>query len=216
MSGRASRGRGRGSRVNSQSARGPVVTDTMASLKLDGFLKPYSGKGDDFTEFWEKFLVLAELSGWDTDDKKLKRLPLFLVDDAFLVHSKMPSADKADKDKVVALLQKSFSVSPSEAYKQFTCRKFRSDETPESYVADLRRLLALAGHQDKGNADPVVIEQFVAGLPVDFAKELRLSSAGQALNVSRLCGQTTCTVCSQIVILDLVKYYFWCSCSYSW
>ena len=56
----------------------------------------------------------------------------------------------------------------------------RVDEMPDVFVADLRRLLELAGHVPTDD-DPVLLEQFLRGL---FEKELRLSSAGQSMKVS--------------------------------
>ena len=55
-----------------------VVVPIVMSLKLDGFLRPYRGSGDDWDQFWSKFLVLADVSGWDTEEKAMSRFPLFL------------------------------------------------------------------------------------------------------------------------------------------
>ena len=63
------------------------------SLKLDGFLRPYRGSGDDWEQFWSKFTVLAEVSGWDTE----ARFPLFIEGPAFLVFSKMAEGDKKEE-----------------------------------------------------------------------------------------------------------------------
>ena len=57
-------------------------------LKLDGFLRPYRGSGDDWEQFWSKFSVLAEVSGWDTEAKMMARFPLFIEGPPFLVFSK--------------------------------------------------------------------------------------------------------------------------------
>ena len=132
------------------------------------------------------------MAGWDTDKKKMKRLLLFFEGDAVIVFSKMEASDKADKAKVASLIHKSFNVTPSEAYRQFKSRKLLVDETLEAYLADLRRMLALAGHADTGEKDAVVIEQFVACLPSEFQKELRLSSAGKELSVLE-CVDSPCT-----------------------
>ena len=35
------------------------------SVKLDSFLKPFRGRGDNFQTFWSKFLVLADANGWE-------------------------------------------------------------------------------------------------------------------------------------------------------
>ena len=61
----------------------------------------------------------------------------------------------------------------------------RVDETPDEYVADLRRLLALAGfatpNNDKG---AIVVAQLFSGLLKSYAKELCLSCAGKEKTVS--------------------------------
>ena len=35
------------------------VSSGMSSLKVDGFVKPYRGRVDDFNMFWSRFEVLA-------------------------------------------------------------------------------------------------------------------------------------------------------------
>ena len=118
--------------------------------------------------FWSsKFLVLAQVSGWDIDNKKMARLPLFLEGDAFLVFSRMPTADQKDKEKVPALMK--FSVSRREAFQCFTQRKLRLDESINAFAVDFRRLLALSGHKDGGEKDAVVIEQILAGIPAHLS-----------------------------------------------
>ena len=57
------------------------------------------------------------------------------------------------------------------------------------YVADLERLLALSRHKVSGYADPVMLEQLIAALPPDYTWQLRLSTAGKALKISRCLEQ---------------------------
>ena len=154
------------------------------SLKFDNFLQPFRGNGDDFGRFWDKFLVLANIQGWDTDDKKVKNFPLFLTDDAFLVFSRMPASDQKDKDKVLAKMGLSFTLTKAQAYARFTSRTMRVDESPDAYVADLQRLSTMAGHKADDDKDPMIIEQLIKGLPVEFARELRLTMAGKELSVT--------------------------------
>ena len=59
----------------------------------------------------------------------------------------------------------------------------RVDKMPDVFVADLRRLLELAGHVPPDD-NPVLLEQFLHGLPAEFEKELHLSSAGQSMKIS--------------------------------
>ena len=43
----------------------------MASLKVDNFLRPFRGMaGESWKEFWDKFAVLAEIQGWDSETKR--------------------------------------------------------------------------------------------------------------------------------------------------
>ena len=59
------------------------VTMSHASVKLDNYVRPFRGKGDDFDMFWAKFLALCRLQKLDTDAKKLELFPLFVEGDAF-------------------------------------------------------------------------------------------------------------------------------------
>ena len=159
--------------------------EAMAGLKVDGFMKSFGGRRDEsFDDFWLKFSVLSDVNGWDTDAKRMQRLPLFLDGDALLVFSKMDTNDKKDQGKVSKLLKKSFTVSGGEAYKLFTSRKLLVDESPEAYVSDLQRLLTASGHKVTGDKDAIVVEQLLTGLPFDYAKEIRLTSAGKELTVT--------------------------------
>ena len=100
---------------------------------------------EDWDDFWQKFLVVADISGWNSS-KRMARLPLFLKGDAFKVFSKLPESLKADESQLPGVMRRSFSVSPGTAFKSFKERKMRVDEMPDVFVADLRRLLELAGH----------------------------------------------------------------------
>ena len=64
-------------------------------MKIDNFLKPFAGRpGQSWEQFWEKVLVLADIQAWDDEAKMMKNFPLLLVDDAFLVYSRMSSGDR--------------------------------------------------------------------------------------------------------------------------
>ena len=152
---------------------------------MTGVLRPYRGSGDDWEQFWSKFTVLAEVSGWDTEAKMMARFPLFIDGPAFLVFSKMAEGDKKKKEKVQDLMMTSFSLSKADAYRAFQQRMLCVDETPDEYVVDLRCLLALAGHATPNDdKDAIVVEQLLSGLPKNYAKELRLSCARKEKTVS--------------------------------
>ena len=62
--------------------------------------------------------------------------------------------EKKDRDKVMSVLQSSFGVSAGEAYRWFTQRHLKVDQSPVTYVADLKRLLELFGLQDEWGFQP--------------------------------------------------------------
>ena len=156
----------------------------MASMKVDSFVKPFRGKNDDWESFWEKFGVLCEIQGWTDEADQMKNFPLFLDGDAFLVLTKMPVDDRKKKDVVVKKMKESFCLSGTRAYQSFVSRTLRIDESPDAYVADLQRLANLSGHTVTGDKDAMIIEQLLAGLPGDYARELRLATAGKERTVS--------------------------------
>ena len=88
------------------------------ALKFDGLVEPYTGREgtEEWDDFWQKFLVLADISGWNSS-KRMARLPLFLKGDAFKVFSKLPESLKADESQLPGVMRRSFSVSPGTAFK---------------------------------------------------------------------------------------------------
>ena len=142
--------------------------------KLDGYVRPYRGGQDDLDSFWAKFQVVAVLQKWDTGEKRMANLPLFLDGEAFTVYNEMSASDRKDPDKVKGKFQQAFGMTVAQAYSRFTKRLMRADESIDNYAADLKRLLSASG-QVADDSNPVLIEQFISGLPRDFARELRMN-----------------------------------------
>ena len=161
----------------------------MSSICMDSYLRPFRGKGDDFNTFWDKFEVLAGIQGWSTDEDKMKRFPLFVEGDAFLVLMKMAAADRKDPAKVKEKMTSAFAVTASMAYSLFTSRKLRTDESVDTYVADLQRLLETAGHRvADAEKDRVLLEQFISGLSLEYARQVRMALAGKTPTLSQCMG----------------------------
>ena len=142
------------------------------SVKFDALVRTYRGSQDDLDLFWRKFLVAAELQKWDSDEKKMANLPLFLEGDAFLVWDELSSDEKKDMEVVQRKLMEAFTLSSGQAYSDFVNRTLGIGESIDVYAADLRRLLTAAGMKADGKS-PVLIEQFIRGLPSDWARQLR-------------------------------------------
>ena len=160
------------------------------SFKVDGFVHQFRGRGDNFEQFWDKLMVLAAVQKWDSDEKKMDHLPLFLDGDAFLVYTRMSDTDKKKPAEVKKRMEQAFSVTKAQAYKLFMSRTLQIDESPDAYAADLQRLLKLSGHalaDDDADKDPVVVEQLLAGLPLEFARQQRSLLLVAVWNVCVLC-----------------------------
>ena len=108
----------------------------------------------------------------------MEHMPLYLTGDAFFVWSQMDTGDQEDEDKVKAVLESAFSRRPGEEYGQFVRRRKRGDESVDAYLSDLRRLMRRSGHKEATDGkEPLLLEQFLVGLPSRYADQLRLSIA---------------------------------------
>ena len=182
-----------------------VLRRVSGMAKVDGVLRPFRGRQDEFDEFWKKFNVVARIQKWEDAEARMNHLPLYLSGDAFSVWSEMSESDQMNEETVKERLQKSFSMLPGEAYAQFGRRHKRMDETVDAYLSDLRRLLRIAGHKvaDDGK-DPMLIEQFLAGLPAQYAGQLRLSMAAsvEGLTVEAVANQARALCASGLAVQE--------------
>ena len=143
-----------------------------------GGVRPFSGRDGDLQEFWVKFQVIGKIKMWADGKARMEHMPLYLTGDAFSVWSQMDTGDQEDEDKVKAALESAFSMRPGEAYGQFVRRRKRGDESVDAYLSDLRRLMRRSGHKEATDGkDPLLLEQFLVGLPPRYADQLRLSIA---------------------------------------
>ena len=167
------------------SYRVQCIVVTMSGV--ESFLRPFRGRGDDLSAFWSKFTVLSSARGWNTDEKRMSHLPLFLDGAAFVLYDQLSNEDKRDPAIVKKTLQDAFASSPGEAYHLFGQRHLALDEPVDAFLADLTKLLKLAGHSIAVNGkDPVLIEQFMSGLPSDISRALHIENAMGDLTLVQL------------------------------
>ena len=154
--------------------------------KAEGVLRPFGGQ-EDLEEFWQKSQVVGKIHKWSSVKDRMAHLPLYLAGNAFTVCRQMDKSDQGDEAKVKARLVESFACTAREAYSQFVRHRKRDDETVDVYVSDLRRLLTLSGHKEAVDGkDPVLVEQFLTGLPCRFSSQLRLRVASSAADPTLL------------------------------
>ena len=174
--------------------------------KVDGVLRPFRGSADELEEFWKKFQVVAKILKWTTGKDRMAHLPLYLSGDAFSVWSELSEVDQEDEAKVKACLQKSFSMLPGEAYAKFGRRRKQADESIEAYLADLQRLLRMAGHKIAAMAKtPCCSSSFCSACPpMHYAGQLRLSIAASidGLTIGTVANQARALCASQLIPSD--------------
>jgi len=142
------------------------------ATRYEAFVKPFRGRDDDLKAFWSKFDVFATIQKYSAE-AKLANLPLFLEGEAYLVWDQLSDADKKDAAKLCNALEAAFGLSKAQAYRMFSNRTLRPDESVDAYAADLCRLLTQSGQQ-ADDTNVVAIEQFIAGLPKEFGRQVRM------------------------------------------
>lgn len=66
-------------------------------------------------------------------------------------------------------------MTKAQAYRAFTNRKLRQNESRDAYVTDLQRLTEFAGHKSTEDKDPMLVKQIIAGLPMTYSSERQIS-----------------------------------------
>ena len=79
-------------------------------------------------------------------------------------------------------------MTETKAYQVFVARWLKGDESVDTFVADLKRLSALAGHTSVDDKTTVVVQQLLNGLSMDFSRQLCLGIAGKELTISGCCA----------------------------
>ena len=102
--------------------------------------------------------MLCSLTGVDTRDV----IPFRLTGDAFKVFAQLPKERRRDNDAIKTALLGAFAPNPTAAYEQFVGRKLQPGESPDVYLAELRRLSSLFG----GVSEKTLACAFAAGLPL--------------------------------------------------
>lgn len=153
------------------------------SVKLSDLVSKFSGDGSqDILEWLKKLELIASLQNIDG---LARFVPLFLVDAAFAVYDQMKQEDKNSYKKIKEVLKSAFSLTPCQAYEEFKRRELKTGETPDGYLADLRRLLQLIGCE----SDEMLLVQFISGLPSKISSQVKAMKADE-MNVSAVLQYT--------------------------
>ena len=152
------------------------------SVKLSDVVPMYDGAGGDFSRWIEKVELVSSLQGV----KELETfLPLFLSGGAFEVYRMLPDAVKNDYASLKKNLLQAFSSDPVSAYEEFNARKLRPGESPDVFLADLKRLAGLVD----GASDQWLKCAFIAGLPDHLRSQLRAACSIGTMSLEDVLGR---------------------------
>ena len=93
----------------------------------------------------------------------------------------MDAGDRANSTVLKRRLRESFGLSPSLAFSRFKVRMLVQGESPDAFLAELRRLArTVADGGSEETIDQFVLCQFVDGLPEPTRSQLRALKSGGA------------------------------------
>ncbi|KFD48910.1 hypothetical protein M514_10273 [Trichuris suis] len=117
-------------------------------------------------------------------------VPLRPTGGAFAVYLQLTDKEKKSAEEVKRALLAAFAVDSFVAYEQFVARRLGGDESPDVFLADLRRLVSLFG----GVSDKALRCAFVAGLPEHVRQPLRGGSRLEELNLSQVLARARAVI----------------------
>lgn len=153
------------------------MTENNFDLRL---IPEYDGSDKQSVIEWlEKLELVCKIRGI-TDVASV--IPLRLTGGAFAVYLQLTDKERKSTEKVKEALVSAFAIDPFMAYEQFAARKLRNGESPDVFLAELRRLASLFG----GMSDKGLACAFVAGLPENVRQLLRAGSRMESLDLSQI------------------------------
>ena len=157
-------------------ARQPEQTVAAVSTTFDVRLVPEYDGTTDVVEWFTRATLLCEMRGVDL----VSVIPLRLAGGAFAVWSQLPAGDRRSLIAVRTALFAAFALDQFAAYDAFSSRRLQPGESPDVYLAELRRLATLFG----GVADQTLTCAFVAGLPDSVRQTIRAGTRAESLDLT--------------------------------
>ena len=147
---------------------------------MPNFQLPEKFDGGNFEKFKKEFKRVTIVNGW-SDDKKLAALPLALSGRALSAFEKGESGITT-LDDAFSLLEKEFTSARDQdaSMKEFYSLQCGSGVDPTVYADKLETLLnrGIPSLSDD-DADRLLVNQFIAGCPLEVAEKLKLVFAGK-------------------------------------
>ena len=151
------------------------MSTKKSNVRFADVVRKFSGDQD--VNIWlEQFELIAKLQG---EENLAVLIPLFLEGAAYDVYMQLPTEQREDSDELTAALRMAFGMSPAMAFARLKSRVLISGESPDAFMADLRRLARIVARGgDEDTIDQFVVCQFVDGMPEPTRSQLRALKTG--------------------------------------
>ncbi|KFD63393.1 hypothetical protein M514_24414 [Trichuris suis] len=151
----------------------------------------FDGSSQPVLEWLGKVEQVCELCGI-VDIARV--LPLRLTGGAPAVYQQLANEDRKDVGRIKEALTAAFGVDRFAAHRQFASRRLNMGESPDVFLADLRRLGTLAG----GVSESFLGCAFVAGLPEYVQDLLRAGARMEELTLNQLVARARAVMVNEI------------------
>ena len=136
----------------------------------------------DAREWFQRFEICAAANQWDGAKKALK-LPTLLEGEALAIWLELSTEQKADYGVAKEQLIAKMALMEFVSLEEFHSRKLRPGEAITLYLYDLKRLLRQAMPEMAAYASkPLLLHQFLSGLPTPISRQLRVTGDTQELD----------------------------------
>ena len=144
--------------------------------------KPFSS--GDVKDWFQRFDICGRANGWDAATNA-KKLPTLLEGEALAVWLDLPEEQQRDYAEAKKAMEKAMMPMNFVSLEDFHRRKLRPGEAISLYVHDLKKLLTHAiPDMEQAAKEPLLLHQFLAGIPENISKQVRASGEVTTLDTA--------------------------------
>ena len=126
-------------------------------------------------EWYQRFEICAHANGWEAE-VKVKKLPTLLEGEALAVWLELTNEQQASYAATKKAMEEVMMLMSFVSLDDFHRRKLRPGEAVSLFVHNLRKVLSHAlPEAGQGAKEPLLLHQFLAGIPEPIARQLRAS-----------------------------------------